>query len=412
MLLQPRSPARPVLFPGAGRADAATAPFDIRHVIAQPYVSHPSVANGLHNVARRLVLEQLAAGDRACLYLLSAAPSAAGGVPGDVPCLYLSPGGLSLLGRPLSLRLAVRQLLEGAGPRTIVHLHGAVKPVFALLARQLRRAGAAYGVTLHGQYSHIFDFNGRPRRRLAAAYLRMIDRPALSQARFVQAITLQEAGIIHAVAPAAQVRLLPNAAYSAREEGTPRPVQRPAPGEAPLTFGFCARYEIEHKGVDLLVDGFAAYRRAGGTGVMELIGTGPARDAIAMRIAAAGLGSRIRLHGPRFGAEKDAIMAKWHYCVLASRFDVMPTGCLEAALSGLPLIVTRETGLAALAEQHRGGLSIPALSPEAVAATLARAERLGPQDWREMTAGAHRMALAIGDWGEIAARLRTFYAGP
>jgi glycosyltransferase involved in cell wall biosynthesis len=396
----------------AGREDGAAASLDIRHLIVQPPVSHPSQANGLHNVVRRLVLEQLEAGDRACLYLLSSAVAPVGGVPDNTPCLHLPPGGLSLAGRPLSLGRAVERLLQGAGPRTVVHLHGAVKPVFALLSHHLRRAGIAYGVTLHGQYSHIFDIEGRPRRRLAAAYLRLIDRAALSQARFVQAITREEAAIVHSVAPAAQIRLLPNAAYSAREEGMPQPVERLAPDQAPLTFGFCARYEIEHKGVDLLIDGFAAYRRAGGRGMLELIGTGPARGAIAARIAAAGMEPLIRLHGAKFRAEKAAIMASWHYCVLPSRFDVMPTGCLEAALSGLPLIITRETGLASLAEQHGAGLTIPSLSPEAVAAALARAERRTAQEWRGMAAGAHGMARAIGDWGEIAARLRSFYTVP
>ncbi len=393
----------------AGRGNEAAAPLDIRHVIAQPRVSHPSQANGLHNVVRRLVAEQRAVGDQSCLYLLSSAPPAAAGVPEGEPDPHLPSGKLSLAGRPLSLGPAVRQLLEGAGPRTVVHLHGAVKPVFALLSYHLRRAGLPYGVTLHGQYSHIFDIDGLPRRRLAAAYLRMIDRPALSHARFVQAITQQEADIVHAVAPAARVRLLPNAAYSARVEGVPIAVRRAAPGQAPLTFGFCARYEIEHKGVDLLIDGFAAYRRAGGHGTLELIGTGPAQAAIEARIAAAELRPFVRVHGPKFGAEKAAIMAKWHYAVLSSRFDVMPTGCLEAALSGLPLIVTRETGLAELAERYEAGFSIQALSAEAVAAALARAGQLTAPAWVDMATSAHRMALAIGDWGEIAARLRNFY---
>ncbi|WP_282189937.1 glycosyltransferase family 4 protein [Azospirillum argentinense] len=173
-----------------------------------------------------------------------------------------------------------------------------------------------------------------------------------------------------------------------------------------MTFGYCARYEIDHKGVDLLIDGFAAYRRTGGHGVLELAGSGPARAELERRAQAHGLGTDIRIHGPVFGPEKAAMMAGWHYFALTSRYDVMPTGCLEAALSGLPLIVTRETGLVPYVDGHRAGFGIPDLTPGAVADALAQAERAGPGIWRDMAANAHRMVVAIGDWGRIAARLR------
>ena len=408
----PRSRLRaPVYRPLPSRSTAGLA-FDIRHLIVQPPVAHPSQANGLHNVVRHLMSEQQAVGDRACLYTLSPEPSGADGVSNDPLCRRLPPGPLSPMGRPMVLDAAVERLLEGAGPRTVIHLHGAVKPTFALLGHHLRRAGVAYGVTLHGQYSHIFDIDGQPRRCLGAAYLRLIDRTVLSQARFVHAITAQEASIVRAVSPAAPVRLLANAAYSRRRDGMPHQVWRPSPGEAPLIFGFCARYEIEHKGLDLLIDGFAAYRRAGGHGMLELIGTGPAGAAIAQKVTASGFQPFIQMHGPKFGAEKATIMARWHYCVLPSRFDVMPTGCLEAALSGIPLIVTRETGLAPLIEQHGAGFPISSLTAEAVAAALAQAAELRDSAWHGMASGAYAMALGIGDWGEIAAQLRSFYAAP
>lgn len=386
---------------------AGLRPLDLRHVVIQPAIAHPSSANGLHNVVRCLIAEQRAMGDDARLFLFSDDPGALTGIPADCPAQRFSLGGPRLSGRSLTIADAtLDHLLDGAGPDTVVHIHGAVKPLFAALARGLHRRGVAYGVTLHGQCSHIYDLSGRVRRRLPAAWMRFVDGPAFARARFVHAITEDEAALVRRVAPTAAVRLLPNTAWSALRGGLPAPVPRAAPDADRLTFGYCARYEIEHKGVDLLIEGFAAYRRAGGRGVLELAGSGPARADIERLADAHGLGTGIRVHGPVFGAEKAAMMAGWHYFALTSRFDVMPTGCLEAALSGLPLIVTRETGLVPYVETHGAGFGVPALTAEAVADALARAERTGPGGWREMAANAHRMVAGIGDWGRIAARLR------
>ncbi|WP_188260370.1 glycosyltransferase [Azospirillum tabaci] len=386
---------------------AGLRPLDLRHVVIQPAIAHPSSANGLHNVVRCLIAEQRAMGDDARLCLFSDDPDALTGIPADCPAQRFPLGGPRLSGRSLTIADAtLDRLLEGAGPDTVVHIHGAVKPLFAALARGLHRRGVPYGVTLHGQCSHIYDMAGRVRRRLPAAWMRFVDGPAFARARFVHAITEDEAAIVRRVAPTAAVRLLPNTAWSARRGGLPAPAPRAAPDGDRPTFGYCARYEIEHKGVDLLIDGFAAYRRAGGRGVLELAGSGPARADIERRAEAHGLGPHIRVHGPVFGADKAAMMAGWHYFALTSRFDVMPTGCLEAALSGLPLIVTRETGLVPYVEENGAGFGVAALTAEAVADALALAERTGPGRWREMAANAHHMVVGIGDWGRIAARLR------
>ncbi|MDQ2101716.1 glycosyltransferase family 4 protein [Azospirillum isscasi] len=383
-------------------------PLDIRHVVIQPAIAHPSSANGLHNVVRSLIAEQRAMGDDARLCLFSDDPGALTGIPADCPAQRFPLGGPRLSGRSLTIAdSALDRLLDGAGPDTVVHIHGAVKPLFAALARGLYRRGVPYGVTLHGQCSHVYNIAGRVRRRLPAAWMRFVDGPALARARFVHAITEEEAAIVRAAAPSATVRLLPNTAWSARRDGLPAPVPRAAPDDDGPTFGYCARYEIDHKGVDLLIDGFAAYRRAGGRGVLEMAGSGPVRADLERRALAHGLGSAIRVHGPVFGAEKAAMMAGWHYFALTSRYDVMPTGCLEAALSGLPLIVTRETGLVPYVEECGAGFGVSALTAEAVADALARAGRAGPGDWREMAGNAHRMVVGIGDWGRIAARLRT-----
>ncbi|CCD01509.1 hypothetical protein [Azospirillum baldaniorum] len=66
-------------------------PLDLRHVVIQPAIAHPSSANGLHNVVRSLIAEQRAMGDDARLCLFSDDPDALTGIPADCPGATLPP---------------------------------------------------------------------------------------------------------------------------------------------------------------------------------------------------------------------------------------------------------------------------------------------------------------------------------
>jgi glycosyltransferase involved in cell wall biosynthesis len=177
-------------------------------------------------------------------------------------------------------------------------------------------------------------------------------------------------------------------------------------------FGYFGRLEIEHKGLDLLVGGFAHYRNSGGKGHLGIFGTGPAFERLAALIAASGTSDHVTLEGPRFGEAKFEILRTWDYLVMPSRFDGMPIAALEAALVGLPLLVSPATGLGELIERHRAGDMIRPLTAEGVAATLRRAETVTPSDWQTKSANAYRMAIAAGDWTTVAERIRALYNRP
>ncbi|QCN98801.1 hypothetical protein D3093_26740 (plasmid) [Azospirillum argentinense] len=59
---------------GLAFEDTGLRPLDLRHVVIQPAIAHPSSANGLHNVVRCLIAEQRAMGDDARLFLFSDDP--------------------------------------------------------------------------------------------------------------------------------------------------------------------------------------------------------------------------------------------------------------------------------------------------------------------------------------------------
>ena len=62
----------------------------------------------------------------------------------------------------------------------------------------------------------------------------------------------------------------------------------PVNAERPL-IGFCGRLDTQHKGLDFLVEGFAAYKAKGGTGELWLIGDGADRVTLEQKTAQSGV---------------------------------------------------------------------------------------------------------------------------
>lgn len=393
-----------------GRLPLGSVPrMDIRHVVFDMCASHDLKANGVYKVARRLAAEQTAAGENAKIIFLREQGREIPNEPSDVAMQVLTLAGRKVLGRRVSIDASILEAITapGSGP-VFFHIHAARQPLLWPLILRLRALKLPYAMTIHGRYSHVFDQNNRPMRRAPALYLQHVERHVLQGARFVQGVSAAECGLIRHIAPKARVRLVPNAAYSSRLEGVPNAPERAAPTANFPVFGFLGRYEIEHKGLDLLIAGFAAYRKAGGNGRLELVGTGPAREKIAAQAEAMGVAEFVSVNGPRFGAEKARTLAGWDYFVMPSRFEGVPIGALEAGLAGLPLIVSAETGLREHVASFGAGIGIEALTAEAVAQALEEAERHAA-DWAGMSAASHRMAVSMGDWTQIAAELVTLY---
>ena len=103
-------------FPERGLQDR---PLDIRHLIFDEADDHPSAANGLHQVARQLALEQIHAGDRSRLIFLTA-PGRTPDVPSGIPAQILPLRGRQVLGRHIGLdRDVLEAILAESGPSTV-----------------------------------------------------------------------------------------------------------------------------------------------------------------------------------------------------------------------------------------------------------------------------------------------------
>lgn len=383
---------------------------EIRHLLFDMCADHDLKANGVYLVATQLADEQVASGEKARVLFLRDAGRTMPEVRSGASIEVMELTGAKLRGKRFTLDSALLDQVTRPGDAPLFfHIHAAREPLLLALARRLRELRIPYAITIHGRYSHLIDRSGRPKRSLSMLYIQHLERRVLESARFVQAITPAERTFIRHVAPRARVELIQNAAYSSRLGGAPRAPERASPSTRFPLFGFIGRYEIVHKGLDLLIEGFAQYRKSGGKGALELVGTGPAREELAAMAQRLGVAEHVRIDGPRFGEDKARTLASWDYLVTPSRFDVTPTGPLQGALAGLPLILTAETGLDHALAEHNAGILIEELTPESVAQALRQAERPSAQEWVSMSAGARRMALDNGDWSAIARDLAALY---
>lgn len=395
--------------PGSTKASDRGEPLDIRHVVIADREGYPSASNGVHQVARSLASEQIRAGDASRIIFVSDDPSGIA-VPDGVRLDHIPLSGPTILGRVVALGGSSREaLLAEAGSRTVFHFHGARNPLLATLTRHLRARGHPYVFTLHSCFSHLFDREGRVLKPLVALYVALFERAALTGARFVHVLTDLERAELGRLAPRARVHQIPNGAFSSAGSQVPPPPERVSRTDGSPVFGFCGRLAVFHKGLDILVDGFALFCRQGGRGRLVLMGPGTSGGSLAARAAALGVADRITILEPRYGLERDAVMREWDYFAAPSRLDHWPTAALEAALLGVPVLASHETGLPSVASRYDAGLPIAGLTPEDVAETLARAARIEPARWQLMSANAYRMARDVADWSVAVARLRGLY---
>jgi glycosyltransferase involved in cell wall biosynthesis len=118
-----------------------------------------------------------------------------------------------------------------------------------------------------------------------------------------------------------------------------------------------------------------------------------------------GIADAIMWTGQIFGSALRTILKGSMFFVHSSRFDVIPTACLEAASCGVPLIVSEETNLADFVRHWHSGLVLAPNTPVRLAELLQEAEKIGAHERNHMGASAKSMIEQDFTWSEISRRL-------
>jgi glycosyltransferase involved in cell wall biosynthesis len=292
----------------------------------------------------------------------------------------------------------VRDAIRSLSTDTWVHFHSVFCPEFSSIARVLGKRGLRYGVTPHGGYSPGVMRKDPRKKRL---YVALRERRYLAGASWVQATGSGEVNDILGLAPEANVGLVPNGQQLDLLDGNDAPKM---PAEHPV-FGFCGRLTINQKGLDLLVPGFSAYKANGGPGQLWLVGDDTDRPAVERMAHEGGFSNDIRFFGAMTGRAKLEVIANFDAFIHSSRWEGLPTACLEAASMGKPLLISRETNLAEYVERMDSGLILDETSIGGVTRALQRTQQIYRENkLGELGANARSMIEREFSWEENARR--------
>jgi glycosyltransferase involved in cell wall biosynthesis len=292
----------------------------------------------------------------------------------------------------------IKKALAELDRNTYVHFHCVFIPEFPGIARILNKRGILYGITPHGAYSPgVLSKN----RFLKWLYIALRERRYVAGASWVHAIGRREINEIHAIAPYVRIELIPNG----QERDLLAGIEVPRIASEHPVIGYCGRLSIRQKGLDYLVNGFSAYKSSGGRGQLWLIGDDVDRATVERMVAKGGVKNDVRFFGAMSGAEKLQVIANFDIFIHSSRWDVVPTACLEAAALGRPLLVSRETNLAEYVERSDAGLVLDETSAAGVARALKQVDRLYENNQlRQMGENSRLLVEKEFNWEEHARR--------
>lgn len=170
-----------------------------------------------------------------------------------------------------------------------------------------------------------------------------------------------------------------------------------------LVFGYLGRLAKRHKGLDELIHAFAEYKRQGGKGILNLAGGGPDEDFLKRLTKEEKMLDYIRFEGVVYDESKWGFLHSISALISPSRWDGLPTACLEAAAAGRPLVVTADTNLGIYVEKYGAGIVIPHTDKDAIVQQMFDFENVFYDEdaYQTMCEAAKRMVREELNWKSI-----------
>lgn len=130
-----------------------------------------------------------------------------------------------------------------------------------------------------------------------------------------------------------------------------------------FTFLFIGRYDVYHKGLDILVDSFLELKDWCKKNMvcLELYGVIENKkeiDKLIKRIKYNDMCDVIKINGPIYGEDKEEKIKSSNVFVLTSRLEGQPMGIIEALAYGLPCVVTLGTSFKDYCNEKRCGIGV------------------------------------------------------
>ncbi len=301
----------------------------------------------------------------------------------------------------LQLPTKLKAAIDGLTGPTVFHLHGGFIPEFYLSVQRFHKCNIPYCYTPHGALA--------PAALQRRAWKKKIYFELFEKRLIQKAAVLIATG--RSVLDNAQQLVQPQRAALIPNGQPPIPQVSAAPREEEgLTIGYCGRIAMEHKGLDLLLDGFRGFLDQGGRAKLHLIGDGAEMPKLKQQAEQLNLLPHLKFYGARYGDEKFALLKTFDCFIHSSRMEGFPASVLEACASGLPCVVSKHTNVDTYIRDFKAGWVIENNDPKGIAETLLRMEKdYQANRFNTLGQNAQRMIEERFDWAVICEELYQEY---
>jgi glycosyltransferase involved in cell wall biosynthesis len=171
------------------------------------------------------------------------------------------------------------------------------------------------------------------------------------------------------------------------------------------------RYDIHHKGLDLLLRGFAAAIRSNAvprTAAVNMVGRGSeGADQLKKIASEEGIADHLNIVGEVSDEGRADVLRECDVMLLTSRFDGFGLVALEAMLAGKPVVVSRQAGISSWIDRARSGI-LAEPSVAGVRDALSQCMMVKKR-WPLMGSNGRSYAHRYMSWDQVAARAAHAY---
>jgi glycosyltransferase involved in cell wall biosynthesis len=286
-------------------------------------------------------------------------------------------------------------------------LHGTYNPMTVAMKRLAVKAGIPYIFIPHDPYPPALRRHHALRKWV---FWHLFERGLIEGAQAVQLLDSSHERHLRELGCTTPVEVIPNGCETQNLSRLPETAVVPGAGKA-VRILYLGRMDRNHKGLDLLIEGFALWAgsAAADAGEVSLVMTGKDwedRDELAELARRRGVGGQTVFTG-ELKEHSMEILGEADVVVLASRFDGFGLCIVEAMLAGRPVLVSREAGVASHVERAGAGWLIEP-NAESIREGISLAIRQKEQ-WAEMGARGRQYVLGQLTWAHAAERSMEIY---
>ena len=357
--------------------------------------ANPNRMNGVNKVAHKLATNQHALGYDAMVW----------GIANDLKHNYPERDYTTALflqqKNPFAISNELKQAIRELSPQTVFHFHGAFIPVFYTISRLLKKHNIPYFYTPHGSLTEGAMQKSNWKKKL---YTRLFEQGVILNAKAIHVLGIMEAEYITRQFQEANQVLVPNG-----QDFSEIPKLEKPDNSIPH-FGFCGRLDINHKGLDLLLQGFKMYLSSGLKGKLFFIGNGKDRSWMEEEAKKLGINDSIHFYGARYGDEKYTTLSLCDVFVHTSRMEGFPLAVLEAAAIGKPCLLSRATSVVPFIKKYNAGFALRNNTPSEIYSAMTKAAFLHNKgELSPMGENAARMVKEVFNWKDISLKLVAAY---